>query len=287
MGSTSPYLVLLGEIHQRILPRTYLEIGVDRGLSLRRVLPGTRAVAIDPKPLVRYETTLSRISDGLPAHSTVFPLTSDEFFSQHDLNALLDGLPLDLVFIDGMHLFEFALRDLINVGRYAGSSTTVLLHDCYPISAETATREHDTYTWSGDVWKIVPCLKEYCPELDIHVVDVHPTGLGIVRNLDHAASARLEDRYDEICDRLINLDYSILDHDKPGVLNRIDYDWTVLDGLLPAPSRSDSPLLLRCGRAMRALGPGKLYREARESLRASPIGPPIRALREKVAARRA
>jgi hypothetical protein len=218
------YLVLLEEIQRRLLPRTYLEIGVNEGHSLRTVLPGTRAVGIDPEP------RLGEIGDAV-----VFPFTSDEFFARHDLRAVLQGVPLDLVFIDGMHLFEFVLRDLINVGRYAAPATTVLLHDCYPISAETATREHMTYLWTGDVWKVVLCLKDYCREVDVCVVDAPPAGLGIVRHLNAGTSARLQHRYDEIVDRFVDLDYSVLERDKPGLLNRVDYDWKVVDGLLPPP----------------------------------------------------
>jgi hypothetical protein len=222
------YLVLLEQIHRRLLPRTYLEIGVHEGRSLRLVRPGTRAVGIDPEPLLHDA-----------GDATVYALASDDFFARHDLRAVLRGAPLDLVFIDGMHLFEFVLRDLINIGRYAVPTTTVLLHDCYPISAETATREHLTYLWTGDVWKIILCLKEYCADVDVCVVDAPPAGLGIVRHLDEAASARLQDRYDEIVERFVRLDYSMLESDKPGLLNRIDYDWPLIESLLPPPFRSE------------------------------------------------
>jgi len=221
------YLDLLERIHQRVLPRTYLEIGVHEGHSLRLALPGTKAVGVDPEP---------RLPDAEDA--TVFPLTSDDFFARYDLDAVLEGDPLGLAFIDGMHLFEFVLRDLINVGRYAAPTTTVLLHDCYPISAETATREHLTYLWTGDVWKIVLCLKEYCPEVDVCVVDAPPAGLGIVRHLGAGASARLQDRYDEIADRFMKMEYSTLERDKAGLLNRVDDDWGRIDSLLPPPFRS-------------------------------------------------
>jgi hypothetical protein len=33
------------------------------------------------------------------------------------VRALLGGLPVELGFIDGMHLFEFALRDFMNLER--------------------------------------------------------------------------------------------------------------------------------------------------------------------------
>jgi hypothetical protein len=221
------YLVLLEQIHERLRPRTYLEIGVNEGYSLCLARPGTRAVGVDPEPLLRQ-----------PTDAALFPLTSDDFFARHDLDAVLDGVPLDLVFVDGMHLFEFVLRDLINVGRYAVPTTTVLLHDCYPISAETATREHRTYLWTGDVWKVVLCLKEYCPDVEIRVVDAPPAGLGIVRHLDAAASGQLDDRYDEIVDRFANLPYSTIENDKAALLNRIDHDWTIIGALLPPPFRN-------------------------------------------------
>lgn len=224
--SGATYLELLARIHSRLQPRTYVEIGVNEGHSLRLAGPGTRAVGIDPEP--RVEDT---------GDAAVFALTSDDFFAQHDLDAIFDGAPLDLVFIDGMHLFEFVLRDLINVGRHAVPTTTVLLHDCYPISAETATREHQTFLWTGDVWKVVLCLKQYCPGVEVSVVDVPPAGLGIVRHLDAGVSASLEDRYDEIVTRFMSLEYSALARDKAGLLNRIDDDWPVIDALLPPPFR--------------------------------------------------
>ena len=216
------YLVLLGQIHERLLPRTYVEIGVHEGDSLRLARPGTRTVGVDPAPNLREAVD-----------AAVYPMTSDDFFARHDMAEVLAGLPLDLVFIDGMHLFEFVLRDLINVGRNAVPATTVLLHDCYPISAETATREHNTYLWTGDVWKIVLCLKEVCPEVDVHVVDAPPAGLGIVRRLNADTSDRLQERYDELVDRFVNLEYSVLDGHKAELLNRIDYDWSLIEPLLP------------------------------------------------------
>jgi hypothetical protein len=224
--SEPPYLELLEQIHSRLRPRTYLEIGVNEGHSLRLARSGTRAVGIDPEPRAQHT-----------GEAAVFALTSDDFFAEHDLRRVFESVPLDLVFIDGMHLFEFVLRDLINVGRYTVATTTVLLHDCYPISAETATREHLTFLWTGDVWKIVLCLKEYCPEVDVSVVDVPPAGLGIVRHLDANASARLRERYDEIVARFMNLEYSALESDKAGLLNRIDYDWPLIAPLLPPPFR--------------------------------------------------
>ena len=67
-------------------------------------------------------------------HSNL-PSNQRQFFAQHDLRRLFGGLPLDLGFIDGMHRFEFALRDFINFKRASDSRTVLLVHDCLPVDA--------------------------------------------------------------------------------------------------------------------------------------------------------
>ena len=47
--------------------------------------------------------------------------TSDAFFASGFLGKL--GIVPDFAFIDGMHLFEFALRDFINVEKHATADT--------------------------------------------------------------------------------------------------------------------------------------------------------------------
>ncbi len=41
---TMAYYALLGEIHRQFLPRTYLEIGIRDGESLKRAPPTTRCL---------------------------------------------------------------------------------------------------------------------------------------------------------------------------------------------------------------------------------------------------
>ena len=58
-------------------------------------------------------------------------MTSDEFFAEHDLRELLGG-PVELAFIDGLHLFEQVLRDFVNLERCSTAHTVIILHDCLP-----------------------------------------------------------------------------------------------------------------------------------------------------------
>ncbi|NTV49882.1 MAG: class I SAM-dependent methyltransferase [Geobacteraceae bacterium] len=127
----------------------------------------------------------------------LFPLTSDDFFKQYDLREVIERQTFDLGFIDGLHLFEQALKDYINLERYARQDSVILIHDCLPIAPIVAERERCTGFWTGDVWRIIPCLKTFRPDLKIMTIPTKPSGLGVVTHLD-AASTVLSDNYDDI-----------------------------------------------------------------------------------------
>ena len=134
-----------------------------------------------------------------------------------------------MAFIDGMHLFEYALRDLINIERHCSPGSVLLVHDCYPQDEVTAARERSTRRWSGDIWKLVLCLREYRPELRLATLDVAPTGLAVITGVD-SGSRVLAERYDEICERYVPLAYGVLDAGKP----------EALAGFRETPARSPS-----------------------------------------------
>jgi hypothetical protein len=158
---------------------------------------------------------------------------------------VLGGLPVELAYIDGMHQFEFALRDFMNLERYVAADSVILADDCYPLDAETATRERHTKIWSGDVWKVILVLKQYRPDLSVHVVKVPPTGLAIIRNLNPASTV-LEGHYQQIVDQFTDIAYEVLDQDKDRKLSAVPNDWNLIRSLLPAqPFRHGDPVELR------------------------------------------
>jgi methyltransferase family protein len=239
-------------IHIHLMPRTYVEIGVNRGRSLALALPGTRAVGIDPKPWLRHPISRS---------TKVFPLASDTFFELVDLEEALGG-KVDVAFIDGMHLFEFALRDFANLERACTENSVVLLHDCLPSDAAVAARERRK-GWTGDVWKLIVCLRKYRPDLEITVVDVPESGLGIVRGLDPRSTV-LHDRRTEVLRELLPLDVHSLAGGMEAALNPVPGDWGTLRSVLPSrPYRRRSRPLLRAGRFMRHAVAKKLRRRVR------------------------
>jgi len=216
------YLDVLSMIHSHLRPRTYLEIGVDTGQSIALAQPETRAIGVDPEP---------KIARRPGPRITIFPVTSGEYFATHDVRVDFGGLPIDLAFIDGMHRFEFGLQDFINIEKYCSPQSTILIHDCYPLTRLTAERERQTAFWSGDTWRLVLLLRKYRPELSVNVIATMPTGLGVVRGLDSASNV-LQERLEEIVREFLALDYSVLDADKAGMLALYPNDWEQIKTIL-------------------------------------------------------
>ena len=221
------YFSILARIHEHLKPATYLEIGIDQGRSFEIVRPETLALGVDPEP---------HLQKPLGPRQRVFAQTSDEFFEQCDMTSELDGKTLDLAFIDGMHQFEFALRDFINIEKYCSADSIILIHDVYPIDATSAARERASWFWSGDIWRLILALNKYRPDLSVNVIGARPTGLAIVQNLDPHSRVFAE-RQREIIDEFLALDISVLDGRKDQMLNRFPNDWTSIAQLIDTRGR--------------------------------------------------
>jgi hypothetical protein len=177
---------LLSGLHQTFAPRTYLEIGVNRGHSLG--LSRTRTIGIDPDFRIRVD---------IECDLKLVKATSDDFFARPNPIDWFPAGVIDLAFIDGMHLFEFALRDFINVERLSSPTSVVVIDDMLPRTVDEAARDRHTLAWTGDVFKVATVLERYRPDLVVLPVDTTPTGVVVVIGLDPSNSTLL-DHYDEI-----------------------------------------------------------------------------------------
>lgn len=182
------YLDLLARIHRTFRPRTYLEIGVGTGASLQQTLPSTQCVGLDPD--------LAQ-AGSLPQHVRLLQRTSNEFFAAPNVEAVLGFSQIELAFIDGLHLFECALDDFCSLEKHMARDGIILIHDCIPFDQRTSERTRSTRFWTGDVWRVIPSLLRYRPDLDVLLVECPPSGLAIVRRLD-PTSRLLANRRDEV-----------------------------------------------------------------------------------------
>lgn len=194
VASGQGYVSFLNEFHANVLLDWYMEIGCRNGRMFAPVRGKT--IAIDPY----FRTELNIIGSKPALH--VFQQTSDDFFASGFLAA--NKIGLSLAFIDGMHLFEYLLRDFINVEANSAPGGMVLMHDCCPRNPEMTTRDLNDLPkeggWTGDVWKIIPILKEFRPDLKVTVLGCKPTGLVLISNLSPKNNV-LRENYDEIIAR--------------------------------------------------------------------------------------
>lgn len=218
------YYGWLERLYSALNPETVIEIGVFDGASLALVRPPAVAIGVDPEP---------RVEHTLHAETHIFAETSDEFFARRAPDALLGGRPLGVGFIDGLHLYEQALRDFVNLETYCGPRSVILLHDTVPLDEVTQSRERHTGFHSGDVWRVVPCLKHYRPDLEIFTVATPPTGLTVVVGLD-PSSRVLSTQYEDAVRRFSGMQYSEIEGDLWTALNVVPNDWGLVEMRLRA-----------------------------------------------------
>ncbi len=200
------YLSALSVLHKRLQPKSYLEIGTMSGESLS--LASCPSIAIDPDFHINGDIT------GRKPFCLLFQMRSDTFFGTYNPKTLF-GSFIEMAFLDGLHLFEVALRDFINIEKFSKRNSVILIHDCIPTDAYIGRRVFEDHTllvesrhrdwWAGDTWKLLLILKRYRPDLQVHAFNAAPTGLATVTNLD-PASELLSNAYFDIVSQYRTLD---------------------------------------------------------------------------------
>jgi len=189
---------MLHRTHITMRPRRYIEIGISTGKSLALAGDGTSAIGVDPTTAIPEQQFFH--SPATPPK--LFKLTSNDFFQQGLMEEEWGGSSFDMAFIDGLHLFEQALMDFINLEQRSDPGSVIFIHDCLPVSVIGAERQRRSMVWTGDVWKMIPCLKAVRPDLEIVTFPVRPSGLAMVRNLDRHSKV-LSSQFDAIAEHFI------------------------------------------------------------------------------------
>ncbi len=190
----------LKNAHKYLRPKTYLEVGTSTGESL--ALASCASIAVDPEFVFDQDVI------GAKPFCLLFSMGSDDFFSRFDPKVLFNGHHVNMAFLDGMHLYQFLLRDFINVEKHCASNSVIFMHDCLPTDSHVARRGGDEYAhmsdhphhWAGDLWKALMILRELRPDLRITAFDAPPTGLVAVTNLDPSSTV-LEHAYFDAVER--------------------------------------------------------------------------------------
>ena len=132
----------------------YLEIGCDNNICFRSI-PVINKIGVDPE---RGGT----IKD-----------TSDNFFKNNKNK-------FDVIFIDGLHIFEQCRKDVINSLKVLDKNGYIFLHDMTPRNwAEENVPRLKNTLWTGDIWKVAIELSK-TKGIDFFVINAD-MGVGILK----------------------------------------------------------------------------------------------------------
>jgi len=113
---------------------TYLEIGVATAKTFMAI-NAPRKIGVEPrKPNPDLVPLIDRAS------VCNFQLKSDDFFATEP--GLFAEQPIDVAFVDGLHDWQQAVRDVENCLDYLSDSGLIIMHDCSPTN-EIMTTPYD------------------------------------------------------------------------------------------------------------------------------------------------
>ncbi|OGI09870.1 MAG: hypothetical protein A2Y40_08510 [Candidatus Margulisbacteria bacterium GWF2_35_9] len=190
---------------------SYLEIGVRRGENIISVKADIK-IGVDPclqldKLTPRYKKKLKK-SNNIEFHE----IKSDEYFLKNDLT-------FDVVFIDGLHVYEQAMKDILNALNLLKENGVIVVHDCNPLSEKAAQRNHTDGVWNGDVWKVILDISENYSNLDYFVLDAD-FGLGIISKKNNNDKFLIEFK-----EKYIDYSYDVLDKSRDKFLKLKKHDY--------------------------------------------------------------
>ena len=106
----------------------YLEIGCSTNVCFNAI-PTSNKIGVDPN-------AGGNVKD-----------TSDNFFKNNKKE-------FDVIFIDGLHIYEQCRKDIINSLKFLSKNGFIFLHDMIPRSWVEENVPRLQPVWSGNVWKV-------------------------------------------------------------------------------------------------------------------------------------
>ncbi len=196
------HMAIIQKLLKTIKPKNYLEIGVQAGYSITMAKSIKRVIGVDP---------LNALEFNLPKNIKMFFMTSDDFFKKKNIEWILKG-KIEMAFIDGMHLFDYVIRDFINVEKHCKKNSIVILHYTIPLNEHSSQRTLVEGAWTGDVYKAVMILRKYRPDLKIFNFLTGGIGTCVIKNLD-PKNKILKCNYDKIINEFMDMPYSCIEND--------------------------------------------------------------------------
>ena len=150
--------------------KSYLEIGCDKNQIFSQITLNKK-IGVDP-----YSGGNVR-------------KTSDDFFTEN-------AEKFDLIFIDGLHVYDQVKRDIVNSINFLNKEGVILVHDCLPDTIGKQAVPRYKMQWNGDVWKAIVDLRQR-DDLEIHTCFVDQ-GIGIIKKENNSSTLKIDKKTQDL-----------------------------------------------------------------------------------------
>ena len=150
--------------------KSYLEIGCDKNQIFSQITLNKK-IGVDP-----YSGGNVR-------------KTSDDFFKEN-------AEKFDLIFIDGLHVYDQVKRDIINSINFLNKEGVILVHDCLPDTIGKQAVPRYKMQWNGDVWKAIVDLRQR-DDLEIHTCFVDQ-GISIIKKENNSSILKINKKTQDL-----------------------------------------------------------------------------------------
>ena len=150
--------------------KSYLEIGCDKNQIFSQITLNKK-IGVDPHSGGNVRKT------------------SDDFFKENVEK-------FDLIFIDGLHVYEQVKKDIINSINFLNKEGVILVHDCLPDTIGKQAVPRYKMQWNGDVWKAIVDFRQR-DDLEIHTCFVDQ-GIGIIKKQINSSILKIDKKTQDL-----------------------------------------------------------------------------------------
>jgi hypothetical protein len=151
--------------------KSYLEIGTAHGSNYKKI-NCQKKIGVEPK---KFKSS---------SELGILQQTSDEYFAE---NWAGNREKFDIIFIDGLHIKEQVLKDIVNSLDILNENGIIVCHDILPKTKEAANpdrhiamTESKKWDWNGNCYAAWLRLREKRPDLYMGVLNFD-YGVGIIK----------------------------------------------------------------------------------------------------------
>ena len=122
----------------------------------------------------------------------VDPISGGNFRGTSDAFFFFFSFKFDCIFIDGLHVYEQVIKDILNSIKFLNKNGVIILHDCLPQSIGHQRVPRSRYNWNGDVWKAIVEARTW-KNFDTFTI-LADQGLGIIKKRNNPNVLNIENK---------------------------------------------------------------------------------------------